>query len=44
VNALQPGTYPPQTRVALRPPDPPAPLAAPQQRSAPVALGKGEAR
>src|SRR5678816_758832 len=43
VNALQPGSYPPQTRVALRPPDPPAPLAAPQ-RSASVALGKGAAR
>jgi tetratricopeptide (TPR) repeat protein len=43
VNTLQPGSYPPQTRVALRPPDPPAPLAAPQ-RSASVALGKGAAR
>jgi len=43
VNALQPGTYPPKTRVALRTPDPGAPLAAPDG-SAPVALGKGAER
>ncbi len=43
VNALQPGTYPPKTRVALRTPDPGAPLAAPDG-SAPVALGKGGER
>src|SRR5262249_20739935 len=30
VNALQPGTYPPKTRVALRAPDPAAPLAGPE--------------
>jgi tetratricopeptide (TPR) repeat protein len=40
VNALQPGTYPPKTRVALRTPDPSAPIASPEG-SAPVALGKG---
>ena len=38
VNALQPGTYPPKTRVALRAPDPAAPLAAPDG-PAPVAMG-----
>ena len=43
VNALQPGTYPPKTRVALRAPDPAAPLAAPDG-SAPVALGKRSER
>jgi len=43
VNALQPGTYQPKTRVALRAPDPGAPLAAPDG-SAPVALGKGGER
>jgi hypothetical protein len=43
VNALQPGTYPPKTRVALRAPDPAAPLASPEG-SAPVALGKGGER
>ncbi len=43
VNAIQPGTYPPKTRVALRAPDPAAPLAAPEG-SAPVAVGKGTER
>lgn len=43
VNTLRPGTYPPRSQVALRPPDPPAPLAAPRAGGA-VALGKGEAR
>jgi hypothetical protein len=43
VNALQPGTYPPKTRVALRAPDPAAPLAAPEG-AGPVALGKGRDR
>jgi len=43
VNALQPGTYPPKTRVALRAPDPAAPIAAPEG-SGPVALGKGAER
>ena len=40
VNALQPGTYPPKTRVALRTPDPAAPIASPDG-SAPVAMGQG---
>jgi tetratricopeptide (TPR) repeat protein len=40
VNALQPGTYPPKTRVALRTPDPAAPIASPEG-SAPVAMGQG---
>ena len=43
VNALQPGTYPPKTRVALRPLDPVAQLDAPDG-SASVALGKGGER
>jgi len=43
VNALRPGTYPPKTRVALRAPDPAAPIAAPEG-SGPVALGKGSER
>ncbi|HUM12141.1 MAG TPA: tetratricopeptide repeat protein [Myxococcaceae bacterium] len=43
VNAIQPGTYPPRTRVALRAPDPAAPLAA-AEGSAPMALGKGTDR
>jgi hypothetical protein len=43
VNSLQPGTYGPQSRVALRAPDPAAPLAAPDG-SARVALGKGAQR
>ncbi|HET6983842.1 MAG TPA: gliding motility protein U, partial [Myxococcaceae bacterium] len=43
VNALQPGTYPPKTRVALRTPDPAAPIASPEG-SAPVAMGQGGAR
>ena len=43
VNALEPGAYPPKTRVALRAPDPAAPLAAPEG-SASVALGKGAER
>ena len=43
VNALQPGTYPPKTRVALRAPDPAAPIAAPDG-SPSVALGKERER
>ena len=43
VNTLRPGTYPPRSRVALRPPDPAEPLAAPRGAGA-VALGKGEGR
>jgi len=43
VNGLRPGTYPPKTKVALRAPDPAAPLAGPDG-SAPVALGKGAER
>jgi len=43
VNALQPGTYPPKTRVALRAPDPAAPIAVPESSTS-VALGKGNER
>ncbi|MGZ6131089.1 MAG: hypothetical protein ACXWLF_03640, partial [Myxococcaceae bacterium] len=43
VNALRPGTYPPRSRVALRAPDPAAPLAAPRASGA-VAMGQGGAR
>ena len=43
VNALRPGSYPPRSRVALRAPDPAAPLAAPRAGGA-VAMGKGGAR
>ena len=43
VNGLRPGTYPPKTKVALRAPDPAAPLAAPQ-KTAPVAMGKESGR
>jgi tetratricopeptide (TPR) repeat protein len=43
MNSLRPGTYPPKPAVALRPPDPPLPLAG-TSRSASVALGQGERR
>ncbi len=41
VNALRPGTYPPRSRVALRAPDPAAPLVAPARAGGAVAMGKG---
>ncbi len=43
MNGLRPGTYPPKPAVALRPPDPPLPLAG-ASRSASVALGQGGGR
>jgi tetratricopeptide (TPR) repeat protein len=43
VNSLRPGSYPPKTRVALRVPDPAAPLAAPAA-AAPVAMGREAGR
>jgi tetratricopeptide (TPR) repeat protein len=41
MNGLRPGTYPPKPAVALRPPDPPLPLAG-ASRNASVALGQGD--